>query len=547
MPRFLIYLVAFLSGVIGVLAFSPFDYWWCAYLSVFSLLVSIQISSQNVKEPFENCPNNCNKSEQRYQKNRKKRTALWSAFFWGLGFFTFGLNWLNVSIHQFGGTPLWVSYGLVVLLAAYLSLFPVLFAWLIQKLDVRTPIIYPIVWLFTEWLRSWLFTGFPWLQFGYSQIDSPFFGIAPMFGVQGETFFVILISALFLQIFLAWFKRESKPIAQTLINLLLTALLGSLAFYLGKVDYVKPDNSRALNITLVQGNIEQNLKWDPAYLMQTLDTYQRLITQHLDKTDLIILPEAALPALENQLQPFFQGLQYVSAQNHTPVMVGSIYLDESRNRLFNSIVVVGEENEPYDLLNSQRYIKSHLVPFGEYVPIESILRPLGAVFNLPMSNFAAGEWAQKSLLVKSRTFLPAICYEIIFGEQLQKNWQVGTGYLLTLSNDAWFGSSIGPWQHLQMARMRALELGRPLIRATNTGITAFIDAKGRLVAQAPQFVETVLTHKISPTIGKTPYAVLGDKPLYWLSAILFALHFGTRWLRKRLLQVVTKDGHHSNN
>ena len=267
-----------------------------------------------------------------------------------------------------------------------------------------------------------------------------------------------------------------------------------------------------------------------------------MVAQHLGKTDLIILPEAALPALENQLQPFFQGLQRVAERSNTEVMVGSIFLDENTDKLLNSIVVTGNAQQPYDLATANRYNKHHLVPFGEYVPLENILRPLGSVFNLPMSAFQSGELVQPPLMAKARSFLPAICYEIIFGDQLQKNLRPDTDFLLTLSNDAWFGTSIGPWQHLQMARMRALELGKPLIRATNTGISVFVDAKGKILAQAPQFEETTLSYNIAPTTGKTPYAVLGDKPLYWLSAVLFAIHFFGRWLKGKLLKLASARG-----
>ena len=530
--RFWRYFLAVASGALGVLAFSPFDYWWCAYLSLFGLIIVIN--------------------------SGQKKAALICAFLWGLSFFTLGLNWLHVSIHEFGGAPLVLSYGLVVLLAAYLSLYPLLFAYLIRKLKVRSAIIYPILWTFTEFLRGWLFTGFPWLQFGYTQIDSPFSGIAPMFGVTGLTFFVMLISAVVFQIFFVWFKAQPKALAQTLANGVILIVVSGLAFYSGKVDYVKSIKERELSVTLVQGNIAQNLKWDPAYLMQTIEIYQNLIAQNLGKSDLIILPEAALPALENQLQPFFLGLQNAAQRSGTQVMVGSIFLDEKLNKLFNSIVVAGDEQRPYSLAADNRYNKHHLVPFGEYVPLESLLRPLGTVFNLPMSAFQSGELVQTPLIAKSHSFLPAICYEIIFGDQLQQNLRANKpaqqridneqsaptdplndiDFLLTLSNDAWFGTSIGPWQHLQMARMRALELGKPLIRATNTGITVFVDAKGKIIAQAPQFEQTTLTHNIAPTSGKTPYAVLGDKPLYWLSAVLFALHFFSQWLRKKLVKLM---------
>lgn len=508
MNTFLIYCIALLSGGIGFLAFSPFDYWGVAYLSLFGLIF--------------------------IAKTAPKSTALWATFLWSLSFFSIGTHWLHVSIHQFGGSPLWLSYILVLLLATYLSLYPVLFTYIIQRFKVKSAVIFPIVWTFTEFLRGWVFTGFPWLQFGYTQIDSPFSGIAPFFGVTGLTFFVMWVSAVSFNLISALIQQPRK-INLAFANILMLIVVGLLGIMASTVEFVKENQEKSLNITLLQGNIEQQLKWDPEYYFQSLRTYQKLISQHLGKSDIIILPESALPDLENNLNRFYQPLQQAAWEQGTEVIVGSVYQDELLGRMLNSIIVLGDKKQPFDSKTVQRYNKHHLVPFGEYVPLESLLRPLGSVFNLPMSAFHSGAAMQAPLLSKTRYFTSAICYEIIEGAQLQRNLTEKTDFILTLSNDAWFGDSIGPWQHLQMARMRALELGRPVIRANNTGITAFINAKGQIVAQAPQFIETTLTHKISPTEGKTPYATLGDKPLYLLAFILLCFRiFG--FLLKRKLQ-----------
>ena len=509
MNKYLTYLIALFSGVIGVFAFAPFNYWPLSYVSLLGLIWAI--------------------------KTPQKSTALFSAFLWGLGFFTFGVNWLHVSIHQFGDAPLVVSYFLVVVLAAYLSLYPLLFAYLVRRLQVQRAVMYPVLWTFTEFLRGWVFTGFPWLQFGYTQIESPFAGIAPIFGVTGLTFFTMFVSAVIFNGVFAWLSAPRK-ITMAVANVLILAVVALLAGYTSKAKYVQELPEKAVNITLVQGNIEQNLKWDPNYLSQTMEKYGRLIGDNLGKTDLIILPEAAFPTYENNIQPFFQMLQSMAEKTNTEVMIGTIYRDESVGKLFNSIAVVGNKAMPYELKTPNRYNKHHLVPFGEYVPLESLLRPLGTVFNLPMSAFQSGDFVQKPLSAKNVNFTAAICYEIILGAQLQKNKVADSNFILTISNDAWFGNSIGPWQHLQMAQMRALEFGKPVIRATNTGVTAFINAQGEIVAQAPQFVETVLTHKIAPTEGKTPYAVLGDTPLFILSAVFFLLHFLGGFVQRRILK-----------
>ncbi|HDR1432964.1 TPA: apolipoprotein N-acyltransferase [Pasteurella multocida] len=501
------YFIALFSGMIGVLAFSPFDYWGCAYLSLLGLIF--------------------------VAKTAEKKTALWSAFLWGLAFFTFGINWVHVSIHQFGGASVVVSYVLVLVLAAYLALYPMLFAYLIQRFQISSLAMFPVIWTFTEFLRGWLFTGFPWLQFGYSQIDSPFAHLAPMFGVTGVTFFVMWVSAVIFNL-LSVLLIKPRKWNVVIANLLLFTLVGGLSAYSSKAEYVRKIENRDLLVTLAQGNIEQNLKWEPEYLYQTLDIYHKLISQHLGKTDVIILPESALPVLENHIQPFFQGLQAHAQQAGTEIVMGTIYQDETANKLLNSIITLGNTDFPYSLATTNRYSKHHLVPFGEYVPLETLLRPLGSVFNLPMSAFQSGDEIQSPLVVKNRQLSAAICYEIILGEQLRKNVKQDTDFILTVSNDAWFGDSIGPWQHLQMARMRALEFGKPVIRATNTGISVFIDEQGKIVAQAPQFIETTLTHKVTATEGQTPYAVFGNTAIYGLSLLLLLMRGFGALIRRRL-------------
>ena len=510
-------------GASGVFAFSPFDFWPMAYISVIGLIL---LSTQ-----------------------QQRKTALYTSYFWAIGFFAFGINWIHVSIHLFGGVPLLLSYLAILLLAAYLALYPLLFTYLVQRFQVKSAVLFAILWTFTEFLRGWVLTGFPWLQFGYSQIDSPFFGIAPLFGVQGLTFFVVWISALFASLIKVWLAPTTNRIALSVSSVFMLLLISVSAFYIGQqADYrAKKQNSNPeeLTVTLVQGNIEQNLKWDPDYFSNTINIYQKLIAPHLGKSDLIILPEAAIPTLENQVQPLLQNWQTAAEQSGSELIVGTVYHNQQQDRFYNSIIVLGEPEQPYQLETENRYNKHHLVPFGEYVPLESILRPLGSMFNLPMSNFKQGDYLQAPLKVNGKAkgieLTAAICYEIILGGQLQQNLakNTNTDFILTISNDAWFGDSIGPWQHFQMARMRALENGKAVIRATNNGITAFIDADGKVQQQAPQFIETTLTAKIKTEARITPYATFGDKPLYILSFVLLGLHILTALFRRKLLQLAS--------
>lgn len=254
MKKYLPYIIALISGASGVLAFSPFDLWGLAYLSLLGLLYVAKIP--------------------------QKQTALGATFCWALSFFSIGVSWLHVSIHQFGGAPLIVSYLLVILLAAYLSLYPLLFTYLVRRFQVDSLIMFPVIWTFTEYLRGWVFTGFPWLQFGYTQIDSPFAGIAPIFGVEGLTFFVMWLSAvIFNTVFVLWQKSEKNKLLA--VNITMLAIVGGLSAYSSGKQYTKEVTDKALTITLAQGNIEQNLKWDLEYLIRTLEIYQQLIIQHL--------------------------------------------------------------------------------------------------------------------------------------------------------------------------------------------------------------------------------------------------------------------------
>lgn len=484
-----------ISGGIGILAYSPFDYWWVSLLSATGLIALA--TSQNTK------------------------AALIGVFVWAVSYFAIGVNWVHISMIQFGGVPEIVSYLAVLFLAAYLALYPLLFSYIIQRFQMQNVWAIAAVWTATEYLRGVVFTGFPWLQFGYSLLDSPFSGVAPIFGVEGLTFFVMLVSG-----YLVHLVKNSQKVTAciTLAAVLLTAFASQW------VQWVKADEQqKATTISLVQGNIEQRMKWDPEYFDQTVDRYFRLIGSVIGQSELIILPESAIPATERQIQPLIEQLHTAGLKQGSELIMGTMY--QNTKGLFNSAVVLGSESHPYSQDTAMRFNKHHLVPFGEYVPFGNLLDWMRDVFILPV-NLAQGEFIQPALQAAGRKFNPAICYEIIFGDQLQKNQQADNAdYLLTISNDAWFGTSVGPWQHFQMARMRALELGKPLVRATNTGITAFVNGYGRVEKQAPQFETLVLTHTISPFKGATPFSIWGNWAVYGLSIVVLLLNLVRRKTR----------------
>ncbi|MBY6106935.1 apolipoprotein N-acyltransferase [Ferrimonas balearica] len=488
-------LIALLCGAISHLAFAPYDIWPLLPLSLTALLWLSQRASP-------------------------KHAALMGLSY-GFGQFAFGLRWVHVSIDQFGGLPLVVSLLLMALLCLYLALYPALVMGLLNRYFNDRPLsrvlAFPALWLLAEWARGWMLTGFPWLWLGYSQTEGPLTPLIPYLGVLGVGLLLSLLAAALVPLLARRWGYLGFPAA--------IALMAAGAALMPP----KVTEHGSVDVALVQGNIEQSLKWRPEMLWPTLLKYQDLSRPHMD-ADMVIWPEAAVPAPETMVSEFLHQFERAVAFRETEVITGIISMDEQEH-FFNSLLVLGpgEHNGPYSPHDANRYHKHQLLPIGEFVPMEDWLRPLAPFFNLPMSSFNRGGFVQPNLTVANQHLTPAICYEIAFPELVRANVHDNTNLLLTVSNDAWFGDSIGPHQHMAIAQMRALELGRPLLRVTNNGITAIVDVHGHIQAQLPQFETGVLREIVPLQRADTPFREYGQRPLYYIAATLLFLAW--RWRR----------------
>ena len=371
------------------------------------------------------------------------------------------------------------------------------------------------LWLLWEWVRSWLLTGFPWLYLGYPLIDTPLAPWAPVGGVWALSLVAVLLGTGLLQLLLA----------RTTRNRLLTACVLSLPLTGAALlphGWTQPSGA-PLKVALVQGNIPQELKWESGRLFDILSRYQQLSWQ-AGQVDLLIWPETAIPSTlyraEPQLRPFIEDL----ARRGTGFIAGLPSVlpdsqDPSRGIYHNSLAILTPETAVYH--------KQRLVPFGEYVPLESWLRGLIDFFDLPMSAFSLPQSEQQPLPFGSHRIAAAICYEIAYPE-LVRHSSLASDLLLTVSNDTWFGRSIAPDQHLQIARMRALETGRWLIRSTNNGISALVDSRGNISTQAPRYESAVLVGEVQGMRGLTPYQRSGAWPALLIALLCCTLAWSSR-------------------
>nr|WP_284500036.1 apolipoprotein N-acyltransferase [Microbulbifer sp. GX H0434] len=488
------------------LSFAPYGYWICGLLSL-ALLAWLYLRAAG---------------EQRLPGRR----AFWLAFCYGLGLFGTGASWVYVSITHFGNSSvplgLLLTGGFAAVLAVLLAL-PFCFLGRFTDNRASFALAFAALWFASEWLRSWVFTGFPWLFAGYAHLDTPLAGWAPVLSVYGIGLLLALTSAV---IALLVSGRLTPIREKSSIALLLAAALpwpaGAL---LTQVNWTHPEGE-TLEVGLVQANIPQEKKWLPEFRGETISRYQRG-TQELSArgVDVVIWPEAALPLLYHQAPNLMEALQRNAEKTQIDLISGLLYdqqdTDSNRRIIHNSAAVFGR--------SPQVYHKRHLVPFGEYVPLEEWIRGTIEFFDLPTSFIRPGAEGQQPLHAAGTSWAPLICYEIVYPRMVADS-ALSSQVLLTISNDAWFGDSIGPLQHMQMAQMRALETGRYLVRGTNTGVTAIVDPRGRITRRLPQFEQATLVGEVSAMRGNTPFMLAGISAVFALALPMLA---GAVLLRRR--------------
>ncbi|WP_374347835.1 apolipoprotein N-acyltransferase [Chitinimonas sp.] len=509
-----------LLGAMTLFAFAPFALWPLALVSLTLFFGLVDTASDS------------------------RRAALvgWG---YGIGYFAAATHWIYISLHDFGGLPAVVSVLVLTLLAAFLALYPALAAWGARRLAGRQRaalllLALPCCWLLTEWLRGWLLTGFPWSSIGYTQIpDGPLAGFAPVVGIYGVGGLLAWLAGA-----LAWLVGRRVDRGSALAMLAGTVIVSG-GLLLRPISWTAPKGN-PLRVALLQGGIPQNQKWGNDDLVFNLRTYAALLKEA--QGDLLLMPETALPIFLHEAPGYFTDPELGrQAEARYPVLPDD-YLEHliGMARAKGAALISGAPRFTRDgrhYLNGAvlltgagwpSYYKSHLVPFGEYVPLRGLIGGLYAYFDMPLDDFSAGAPVQPPLRVRDQRIATNICYEDIFGEELLANAANAT-ILFNLSNLAWFDGSVALAQHGQIAQARSLETGRPSLLVTKTGTTAVVDPRGHYQAKLPERVQAVLSASVQGYDGTTPYMRLGNWPAVLLGALgaVFAFISGRRVARAR--------------
>ena len=440
------------------------------------------------------------------------RRAAWIGFLFTAGTFLAGTYWLYNSIHLVGGAPLWIAVflmlGLVAIMGSYTAALGYAVArWGPAAGSLRWLVLLPAGWVLVEWFRGWFLSGFPWLALGYTQLDSPLAGWAPVSGVYG-TSLAVAVSAGGLAALVAGDRRGR------IAAVVAVAAVWLAGAALARIEWTSALGTR-VSVALVQGAVPQSMKWAEGQRERTMALYAGLTMPHLG-AGIVVWPEAALPALEHDIRDYLDSLRRAAQEHGSDVIMGLLRRDPASGAYYNGMVALGA--------SEQWYYKRRLVPFGEFFPVPAAVREWMRLMNLPYSDFQAGPDDPPPLAAGGETLAPTICYEDAYASE-QLELVRGSTLLVNVTNDAWFGDSTAPHQHLDISRMRSLETGRPMLRATNDGVTALIAHDGALLGALPQFEPGVLTGVVEPRTGLTPYVRTGNAPVIVLAVLGVAIAF----------------------
>jgi apolipoprotein N-acyltransferase len=491
------YLLAIAAGAVLPLAFAPFGQFWLAPLSYAALFY--------------------------VWRNADARRAAWLAFAFGCASFGIGTYWTYIAVGEIGEAPIPLALFLTVGLTAVLAGFVALGGWIAGRWFRTTGAVawlmtLPALFVVSEWLRGWMFSGFGWLAAGYSQTDSWLMGYAPVAGIHAMSAAVLVSAGALLTLWLGT-KLERAVAAIVLIAVWAGGFaVRDRAFTQPKEDLV--------SVALVTGAVPQELKWETEQLRPTLTVYAELTNQSAG-ADLIIWPEAAIPLPIEYVSNYLESVRRRAAEQGSTLLLGILRTVERENEpdTYQNILLAMTE-EP------QIYVKRHLVPFGEYFPVPSFIRSWMRLMNLPYQDLIGGEAEPPPVQAAGESIGVTICYEDVFGAE-QLHYLPESTLLVNVSNDGWFGESIAIPQHLQIARVRAAEAGRYLLRAANRGVTAVIDPHGRLIDTIPAFQPGVLRATVRGYTGLTPYARLGNYPVLIACAVLLVAAFAAARLRRK--------------
>lgn len=470
-----------LSGTLLVLAFAPFGYWPFAILSV-ALFMLFLIGE------------------------RPWQAAIYG-WWYGIGMFGAGVWWIQVSVHQFGVPHFWFSIPVTMIFIGMMACYLALFSWLLNSIPTndeiyRAVVIAPALWGAIELVRATVFTGFPWLSLGYSQIDSNLSGYAPVIGIYGCSMLVVLTAGSLLGLIVGVWRQK-------LLSMILICIVFGFGSVLQRADWTEALNFR-LEAALIQGAVPQEVKWANEMRGPSIELYRSLTEPHWD-ADIVIWPETAITAFPSEIPTVLKLIKARARETNTSLLAGMLRGVPSGGNYQNSVFSFGESEGYYD--------KRHLVPFGEFFPFKKVMEKLSVLLTIPVSDFSPGVENQRPLVVAGHRAGVSICYEIAFPWQIARALPEAA-FLVNVSNDAWFGDTIAPHQHLEIARMRALENGRPLLRGTNSGITAAIDHRGTVVARSTQFEPNSVRVGFYPRQGATPYTIYGEVPVLVLIVLL---------------------------